>query len=587
MSEKTEKKEKFNLTLAILRLAKPYRNELIVGMLFLLGGSGINLLFPEIIRRLLNSDNAALLTEHTALVISGLLGLIVIQGICFYVRSFVFGFVGHKAVAQLRKDLYASLVGQDIMFFDKERAGDLVSRLASDTVLMQAAVSINISVFIRYAIQVLVGIILMTWISPKLTLVIVVILPIMIGIFAVLGKRLRSASKKMHAELGTANMVAEETLYGIRTVKAFSKESYEKGRYGKSIDNTLSLAKERTWVAAFFASFSSVLMNTAIVIILWFGIALMSTGNMSIGDLTAFLLYGVIVAVSFAFLSGTYAEFSQALGAAERIFDILKRGTNIEGQDKISSILSITKGKIEFSNVSFAYPTRIEKEVLSNISFTVNRGESIALVGPSGGGKTTIVSLLLRYYDPTSGLIKIDDNDIRTFNTVDLRNEMAIVAQDPEIFSVTIEEILRYGKMEASDQEIREACKDANILDFVDSLPKKLNTHVGDKGIQLSGGQKQRLAIARAILKNPKILILDEATSALDSANEELVQNALTKLMRDRTTIVIAHRLSTVKNVNRILVLNEGSIVETGNHEDLIIKEGLYKDLVERQQLHS
>ena len=570
----------------VVGLALPYWRELSIGMLFLIGGSGINLLFPEIIRRLLDSTNFNYLVDNLSLVILGLIALIIIQGLCFYGRSYIFGFVGHKAVAGLRKQLYSSLVGQDVEFFDKNRAGDLVSRLASDTVLLQTAVSLNISVLIRYSIQVIVGIALMAWISVWLTLVLILILPILVGISAVLGKKLKSASKKMQEELGKANMIAEETLYGVRTVKAFAQEKNESSRYGQAIDATLAMAKIRAWVAAFFASFSSVLMNLAIVLVLGFGIYLLKLGTISMGSLTAFLLYGVIVAVSFAFIASTYSEFAQSLGAAERVFEIIDHKPIIEGRATTKSSL-ISQGSVSFKNVSFSYPSRPEKAVLNNISFEVGSGQSIALVGPSGSGKTTIINLLLSFYNPSSGTICIDNVDISTMRPGEFREQVAIVAQDPEIFSVTIEEILRYGKPAASMEELRAACADANILEFIESLPSQFKTHVGDKGVQLSGGQRQRLAIARAILKNPKILILDEATSSLDSANEALIQQALERIMRGRTTIVIAHRLSTVKNVDNILVLKDGSVTESGPHSSLIEQGGLYRQLVEKQELRA
>jgi ATP-binding cassette subfamily B protein len=570
----------------VFGLALPYWKELSLGMIFLLGGSGVNLLFPEIIRRLLDSTNFSYLTEHISTVIAGLGALIVVQGLCFYGRSYIFGLVGHKAVAELRKTLYRSLVGQDVEFFDKNRAGDLVSRLASDTILLQTAVSLNISVLIRYGIQVVVGVILMAWISLTLTLVLLVLLPILVGISMVLGRKLKNASKKMQEELGRANMIAEETLYGVRTVKAFAQEQNEASRYAGAIDATLSMAKIRTWVAAFFASFTSVLMNFTIIMILAFGIYLLKSNSLTMGSLTAFLLYGLIVAISFSFLVGTYAEFAQSLGAAERVFEIIDHKPKIEVKAPAPQI-EIKNGDISFSNVSFAYPVRPDKNVLDNISFHIKGGHSLALVGPSGSGKTTMINLLLSFYKPISGVISIDGVDTSNMQPSLYRNQMALVAQDPEIFSVSIEEILRYGKPDASEGELRSACKDANILEFIESLPNKFKTHVGDKGVQLSGGQRQRLAIARAILKNPKILILDEATSSLDSANEALIQEALERIMKGRTTIVIAHRLSTVKNVDAILVLKDGAIVEQGSHASLIEKRGLYRELVDKQELRA
>jgi ABC-type multidrug transport system fused ATPase/permease subunit len=568
----------------LLRLAKPHTSVFVLAFITLGAGSAVNLVFPELIRRLLNADRLSWLTTHQFEVGAALIGLFAFQGICFYYRSLLFSVIAQRIVTTLRRQLYSAIISRDIEFFDQNRSGDLVSRLGSDMTLVQDALGIKISVFVRYGLQVIVGVVLMLFLSVRLTIAIVLSLPILVGISILLGKKLKRLSKAQQTELGQASNIAEETFSGVRIVKAFNRENFEDQRFSKSIEAVLALGITRSGVAAFFASFVSFLLNACIVLIMLYGITLVGNGIMPPGDLTAFLLYGVIVAVSFAFIAGGVAEFIQAMGAADRIFEILDHSLPVEPIDK-ALLASPVRGAVSVKNITFCYPSRPEIAVLKNISFELPAGKTTALVGPSGSGKTTVTSLILGLYPPQTGALRFDNVPIDCKNSRSIREHIAIVPQDPYLFALSIADNLRYGRLEANLDDIREAARKASLLDFIESLPQGFETDVGPRGTQLSGGQKQRLAIARAILRNPALLVLDEATSSLDSENEALIQAALDTLMKGRTALVIAHRLSTIKNAHQVIVLEAGQIVQIGTHDSLSREAGLYRQLVERQEL--
>lgn len=569
----------------LVALVRPHLGTFVVAMLGLAIGSGINLLFPEIVRRLIDGPYTTFFSEHRFAVGGGLILLFALQGTGFYLRSYYFGVIGQRVVATLRRELFESVLLQEVSFFDERRTGDLVSRLHADTQLIQDAVSLRLSILIRYALQVVVGIALMVWLSPRLTLAIVLFVPLLVFFSIFLGRKLRRLSRAQQSELGRATDVAEETFAAIRVVKAFARESFENTRYDTVNANVLALGVQRTGVSAFFSSFVSFLMNTCIVLVLLYGLSIVGSGALSSGDLTAFLLYGVIVAVSFAFIASTWAEIMQTAGAAERIFEILDLTAPRPLPTAAAPRLVAWRGDVEFDRVSFAYPTRPSVSVLNGVTFRLAPGESTALVGPSGSGKSTIVSLLLGFYPTSHGQIRCGGHDIDRLSLEELRRRIAIVPQEPQLFATTIADNLRYGKETATLDELREACAQANILEFIESLPDRFATPVGERGVQLSAGQKQRLVIARAMLKDPTLLILDEATSALDSENEYLVQKALTSLLENRTALIIAHRLSTIKNCDHLLVMEQGRIVQSGTHETLSRGPGLYSQLVARQEL--
>lgn len=555
-----------------------------LGLIALGGGAAINLLFPQIIRQFLQTHGAVGFAERSQQLALTLVALFAIQAVCFYFRSYLFGVVGQRVVAFVRARLFRIIIDRPIEFFDTNRTADLVSRLNSDCVLLQDAVSVRLSVFVRYSVQVIVGTLLMAALSPVLTVALLNIVPLLVGLSLLLGRKLRRVSRAQQEALGTSASIAQESFEAARLVRAFNREQFEVARYSDSNTQVLSLGLARTATASFFSSFVSFLLNVAIVGVLVYGVHLVGIERLTIGDLTAFLLYGVIVAVSFAFLAGGYTDLLQSLGATDRVFEVLELG-EARSQKMSRPDIQVHSGRYEFRDVSFSYPGRPDIEVLHSLSFSIPEGKTTALVGPSGAGKSTIVNLMLGLYDPSRGEILVDGTDIATIDTQSLRQHIALVPQEQALFATTIAENLRYGKESASDEELLRACEQVNLLSFIESLPQGLHTLLGERGAQLSTGQKQRLAIARALLRDPKVLILDEATSALDSENEHLVQQALNTVLKGRTAVVIAHRLATIKGADQVVVLEQGRLVQQGTHESLSRETGLYRQLVERQEI--
>lgn len=570
---------------ALLSLIAPHRSLLLPAFSALLAGSALNLLLPALLRHYLEPDGIRQLQSSPFTTGAVFIAVFALQGICFYFRSRLFGLLGQRTVATLRERLYADLVRRPAAFFDENRTGDLVSRLNSDTLMVQDAVSVKLSVVARYGVQVLVGGILMVLISWKLSLALLTLLPALIAVSMLLGRKLRNASKAQQQALAGATVVAEETFSGNRTVKIFNREQYELERYGRANKETLQFGEQRTDIAAFFSSFVSFLMNAGIVLVVLYGVHLTNNGALSIADLTAFLLYGVIVAVSFTFLAGAYTELLQALGAAERVFQLCGEAQHSSPQLPVIDLPSPAEVPIQFENVTFHYPSRPAAASLSGFNLRIAPGKVTALVGPSGAGKSTVLHLLLGLYPVTSGSITLGDRRLTADDLVALREMSGFVPQDPVLFACSVAENLRYGKPDASEDELRAACARAQILDFVESLPEKFNTLLGERGIQLSGGQRQRLAIARAIIRSPDLLVLDEATSSLDSESEHLVQRALLKEFGRCTVLVVAHRLSTVRDADAVVVIDRGCIVESGNHNSLLHENGLYASLVAHQDL--
>jgi len=572
----------------LFRLIKTEPTLFVLALVALAIGSGINLVLPAVIREFLNASPAQYLSEKpffTAGVLTLLFGA---QCVAFYYRSLLFNVLGQRIVTRLRRRLFSSLIEQPIAFFDTHRVGDLISRLGADTMLIQDAISIKLSVFVRYSFQVVVGVIMMMTLSLKLTATIVLVVPVLIGFAIFLGKKLKRLSKEQQAALGAATGVAEESLAAARIIRAFNQEETFAARYQRCAENVLTIGIRRSTVASFFSSFVSFLMNISIVFILLYGISLVFANTLTIGDLTAFMLYGVIVAVSFAFVGSGFTEFIQAMGAGERIFEFIDgdpAGEKPVSASSNSASLPAFNNSITFSNISFAYPSRPEELVLTGLTLNIAAGKTTALVGPSGAGKSTIVALLLGFYPTQEGQILVDGKVLDQNQIRLLRQSFAVVPQEPQLFALSIAENLRLGNQDASNEQLRAVCQKARILDFIDTLEKSFETEVGERGVLLSAGQKQRLAIARALLRDPKVLILDEATSALDSENEHLVQEALEQIMKERTVLVIAHRLATVKNADTVLVLEEGKLLESGTHLELVKQGGLYHQLVERQDL--
>ncbi len=575
----------------VIAYAKPYAGMITVGLIGLALGSGINLLFPYLFKKILNNELGISLHENLPWMTAAIIALFALQAFVFYVRHYAFALVGYRIVGDLRQQLFAATLGQDTEFFDRHRTGDLLSRLASDTELVQRSVTMNISAGLRYGLQVVGGIVLMLFISVRLTFVIIFLVPLLVFISVFWARKLRSLSKEVQEHIGQASIVAEEAISSARTVKIFSAEENERRRYSTHVQRAVAAGKERTNIAALFSSSMVFFMHSSIALTFWYGIELVYANTLSVGDLTAFLMYCVIVAASFGFLANVWDEFLQAVGAADRIFEVLDSHPQIVSpqpaaqQNGNGALPNFYSASLSFRNVSFSYPSRPEQTVLDDVTFEIAEGESVALVGPSGSGKSTIAALILRLYDPFTGIISYGGKPIKQLTLEALRRDISVVTQDPQVFSVSIRENILVGKPDATEQEFEEVCRRAHVTDFVSKFPEKFHTLVGNRGTQLSGGERQRLTIARALIKNPRFLILDEATSSLDAENEHLIQKALEELQLGRTTLVIAHRLSTVRNADRVLVLRAGKLVQTGKHESLMNEPGLYRSLVEHQLL--
>jgi len=569
----------FKRLLRLFSFVRPQRNVFILGLFFLLLSSLTTLIFPMLLGDLLDSATTGTMDSINRIGII-LLCIFFANAIFSYFRIYLFAVVTQKTLALLRQTTYNHLIRLPMVFFSSRRVGELNSRISADIALLQETFTTTLAQFIRQVVIIIGGIALLTIISYKLTLFMLAFVPVVAIIARVFGTYIRKMSKKTQDKVAESNTIVEETLQAITNVKAFANEAFEVFRYKKKTDEVIDVALKGAKYRGLFISFIFFAMFGSIVGVIWYGVFLVNKGEgMTSGDLFKFVLYTVFIAGSISGMADLYSQIQKAIGATENLMDILDENPEPINLDHVKS-QSCCSGEVLFSNVSFAYPSRKDVVVLSDISFKVGKGDQVALVGPSGAGKSTVTALLLRFYDPESGKIQIDRKDIKDYDLAELRSNMAIVPQEVLLFGGTIRENIEYGKPGATEDEIILASKQANAWEFISTFPEGLETLVGERGIQLSGGQRQRIAIARAILKDPAILILDEATSSLDSESERLVQEALQKLMLGRTSIIIAHRLSTIHNADKIIVIDKGEVKESGTHEELLaLKDGIYKNL--------
>ena len=566
----------------LFQYIKPYRIEFSFGLFFLLLSTAASLIFPALMGNLVDSASDKLVNNINQIAIA-LLVLFALQAIFSYFRIVLFVNVTEKTLAVIRQETYAHLIKLPMNFFSKRRVGELNSRIASDISLLQETFTTDLAEFLRQVLIIIGGIVFLSLTSVKLTLFMLAIIPAMMLAAVFFGRYIKRFSKQVQEKVAESNTIIEETLQGISNVKAFTNEFFEIGRYTKKTNVVMQIAKKGGRYRGAFASFIIFCLFGSIVAVIWYGVLMINSNELSIGELFTFILYSVFIGASVGGMADIYAKLQKAIGATEHLMDILE-----EEKEEIHSTFSAdaVNGHIKFHNLSFAYPSRPDVQVLNNLNFEVQQGHNIALVGPSGAGKTTLASILFGFYKIEDGQISIDGKNIEEYDLHFLRKQIAIVPQDIILFGGSIKENIAYGKLDASEEEIEEAAKKANALNFINDFPEKMETLVGERGIQLSGGQRQRIAIARALLKNPSILILDEATSALDSESEKLVQEAMDVLMKGRTSIVIAHRLSTIKSADCILVLENGQIIEQGTHQELQKNEGLYKQLSDMQFNH-
>jgi ATP-binding cassette subfamily B protein len=587
--------------LRIFRFVGPYRRTFALGMIFLVLSNLTTMTFPLLIGKM--SEVIEGKSPYTIGQVTGFFFLVLVfQAIFSFLRIYTFTQVSEKAMRDVRRTLYARLVTLPIPFYEQRRVGELMSRITSDVGQLQDVLSITLAEFFRQVFTLVVGVGIIIFISPKLTLFMLATFPVLVVAALFFGRFIRKISKQAQDELAKTNVVVEETMQSINVVKAFTNERYEVNRYAEALQRVVNVAlRAATWRGA-FVSFVIFALFGAIVGVVWYGAQLVAGGELILSELLTFLFYTAFIGGSVGGLGDIYAQIQKTIGASERILEILDERGEVDvamldvrysmldtqlNQHRTSNNehrITNIEGRIEYDRVEFEYPTRPDVRVLKGISLRADAGEKIALVGYSGAGKSTIVQLLMRYYAASGGQIRVDGRPIESYDLTELRRNIAIVPQEVILFGGSIFENIAYGKPGATEAEVTEAARQANALDFIMGFPEGFQTLVGERGVKLSGGQRQRLAIARAILKDPAILILDEATSSLDAESEKLVQEALDVLMEGRTTLIIAHRLATVRHVDRIYVLQGGAVVEAGTHAELLRHdEGIYAGLVKLQ----
>jgi ABC transporter fused permease/ATP-binding protein len=573
----------------LLSYIRPYRGKFAAALLFLFLSSLVGLAFPSFLGALIDVAQG----KHTnkwlppSIQGIGLLALVVLfsQAFVSFFRILWFVQVAERSLADIRRDTYFKLITLPMNFFSNRRVGELNSRISADLSQIQDTLTTTIAEMIRQLVLLVGGITFLAIVSIKLTFALLVILPVLVVVAVFFGRFIRKISRKAQDKLAESNTIVEETLQGIANVKAFVNESFEAGRYSKNIREVANIAINGAKYRGIFASFIVFGMFGAIVTVIAYGCLLVSHNELTVGQLFKFALYAVFVGSAMGSFPELYANVQKAVGASERVLEILaEKGEEVSINEADNVIKQKINGHLAFDNVNFHYPSRPEIEVLKGVSFLAKTGQKVAIVGPSGSGKSTMAALILQFYHPQSGTILFDGLSSDAYSLTDIRNQVAIVPQDVMLFGGRILENIAYGKLSASKEEIIQAAQRANAHQFIMSFPEGYDTVVGERGVKLSGGQRQRIAIARALLKNPSILILDEATSSLDSESERLVQEALEELMKNRTSIIIAHRLSTIREADKIIVLEKGKVIESGNHEELLGNEnGLYRYLSQLQ----
>ena len=568
---------------ALLPFVARYRGVVAAALLALAASASVMLYVPLTVRQMIDrgftSENADAIDRYFLT----LIGVALLMGVTSSLRFFLVSWIGERVVTDLRSAVFDHVIAQSPAFFEKNRTGEIQSRLTTDTTLIKTVVGSTVSIALRNLFMLIGAVSMLIYTSAKLSSLVLLAIPAITVPLLLFGRLVRRLSRKSQDTLADTNVFAGEALSFIQTVQAFTHEAADRLRYREIVERAFQAVRQRLLARAVLTALVIFLVFAFISGILWVGAQSVLTGGLSGGQLGQFVLYALFCAMSLAALTEVWGDLQLAAGAAERLFELLEIQPEIEAPRQPVALSELARGQVRFEEVDFAYPTRPEIRALSNFSFEAQAGDNLAIVGPSGAGKSTVLRLLMRFYDPLSGRITLDDVDLRDADPQAIRRRMAIVPQETAIFTESLRENIRYGRPDASDADVERAAEVALVDEFVRALPEGYDTPLGENGMTLSGGQRQRIAIARAVLKDAPVLLLDEATSSLDSQSERLVQRALERLKAGRTTIVIAHRLATVRSADRILVVDEGRIVASGTHDELVEAGGLYADLARLQ----
>ncbi len=568
---------------ALWPFLKPYRSTLILACIVLIVAAAALLAIPAAARLVIDEGFSANNVNAVNQYFLGFLSVAIVFGFFAALRFYLVIWLGERVVADIRRAIYARVIDMDTSFFEVTRTGEVLSRLTTDTTLVQSIAGAGLSIALRSSLTLIGGLFLLFYTNFKLTMYMLMFMPVILVPLILVGRRIRKLSMKSQEKIADSSGLADETLNAVQTIQAFTLEERQKGRFNEKIEDSFIAAVKRIRVRALMTAMGVTLVFGAITFVMWLGSRTVMSGHMSAGELGEFVMYGFFVGMSVATLSELWGEVMRAAGAMERIGELLAVQSAIRTPTKPLSLPASIRGGIRFEAVTFAYPSRPSIAAIDDLNLTINPGDTVAIVGPSGAGKSTLFQLLLRFYDVDAGAILIDGIDIAKLDPQRLRANLGLVPQETNLFGETAMENIRLGRPDASDTEVMEAARAAAAEEFILRLPEKYDTFLGERGSRLSGGQRQRIAIARAILKNPPILLLDEATSSLDASSEQLVQTAMHSLQQGRTTLVIAHRLATVKNADKILVMDRAKIVASGTHHELLQSNPLYAELAKLQ----
>ena len=572
-----------SVLLGALQFLVPYKKQIVWASIALVFTAGLSLALVQFVRIIVDQGFVASSASSLSQAVVGFMIIAVLQALGTFARHYWVSWLGERVTADLRQAVYSHIIGLHPGYFEANLSGEIQSRITADTTLIQSVIGSSVSVALRNLLILIGGTIFLFITNPRLTSVVLICIPLVVGPIMIFGRRVRRLSRSSQDKIANVGAYVGESIQQIKTVQAYNHQDYDRSEFSDHVESAFTVAISRIKTNAILITVVMTLVFAAVATMIWVGGQDVINGVMSAGELTAFIVYAVMVAMAVAAISGVIAELQRAAGALERLMDLLHAENEIRAPATPEHLPGKPSGALSIEKLSFAYPSRLETLALDNVTLEIEPGENVALVGPSGAGKSTLFDMILRFYDPGSGCIALEGIDIRKLDPVELRSHIAVVSQQPAMFTGNVWDNIRYGRPQADDDAVKQAAKSAYASDFIEALPEKYDSFLGEAGVRLSGGQKQRIAISRAILKDPEILLLDEATSALDAESERQVQLALERLMKDRTSLIIAHRLATVKNVDRIVVLDAGNLIAQGTHRDLMQSCELYANLANLQ----